>query len=261
MGRFPSQALVSILLICLDPGGVGAASQKPLPSQCLTATGVSEEETILAFHSELRLALKDDDPTYLTLLSRYPLRVNDSGVRIDIPDAATLYSKAETVFPEVLRSQVLESDPTDVICNAGGIGFGDGRLWASIRRDEDTERFEIYSVNLHSSPTGRSPGVAFVCRTAEFRSVVDRRADGSFRYRSWNTPRLINESPDLELISERSDIEGRGVCAHRIFSFEDEGAIYSVSEIGCSKASPPDNAVGVFSMSSDGVEIASGWCF
>ena len=175
--------------------------------------------------------------------------------------AASLYSKADTVFPEVLRSRVLDTDTNDIICNSGGIGYGNGLLWANVRRDGDAERFEIYSVNLPDAATGRSPGVRFVCRTTEFRSVVDRRADGSFRFRSWNTPRPINEPPDLELFSGRSDIEGTGVCAHRIFWFEDQDATYSVSEIGCSKASPPDHAVGVFSMGSGGVEMTSGWCY
>ncbi len=261
MGHFPKQVLIAILLGCLGPGGVASSSQEPLLSHCLKATGASEEETILAFHNELRLALAADDPTYLTLLSRYPLRVYDSGAGIDIADAASLYSKADTVFPEALRSRVLDTDPNDVICNSGGIGYGNGLLWANVRRDGDTERFEIYSVNLPDAVTGRSPGVRFVCRTAEFRNVVDRRADGSFRFRTWNTPRLISESPDLELLSGRSDMEGTGVCAHRIFWFEDQDATYSVSEIGCSKASPPDHAVGVFSMRSGGVERASGWCF
>ena len=261
MGHFPKQALVVILLVWPGHGGVGASSQEQLPSQCLTATGASEEETILAFHRELRLALAADDPTYLTLLSRYPLRVNDSGARIDIGDAESLYSRADTVFPEVLRSRVLDTGPNDVICNSGGIGYGNGLLWAKVRRDGDTERFEIYSVNLPDAATGRFAGVRFVCRTTEFRSVVDRSADGSFRFRSWNTPRLISESPDLELLSERSDLEGTGVCAHRIFWFEDEDATYSVSGIGCSEASPPDHAVGFFSMRSGGVEVASGWCF
>ena len=261
MGHFPKQALIATLLVCLGPGGVAASSQEQLLSQCLTATGASEEETILGFHREFRFALAADDPTYLTLLSRYPLRVNDSGVRIDIEDAASLYSKVDAVFPEVLRSRVLDTDPKDVICNSGGIGYGNGLLWAGVRRDGDAERFEIYSVNLPDAATGRSPGVRFVCRTTEFRSVVDRRNDGSFRFRSWNTPRPINEPPDLELLSGRSDIEGTGVCAHRIFWFEDQDATYSVSEIGCSKASPPDHAVGVFSMGSGGVEMTSGWCY
>jgi hypothetical protein len=261
MGHFPKHALIAILLVCIGPGTVAASAQEQLLSQCLTATGASEEETILTFHHELRLALAAEDPTYLTLLSRYPLRVNDGGVRIDIADAATLYSKVDAVFPEVLRSRVLDTDPMDVICASGGIGYGNGLLWADVRRDRDTERFEIYSVNVPDAATGRPPGVRFVCRTTEFRSVVDGRVDGSFRFRSWNTPRPINEPPDLELLSERSDIEGTGVCAHRIFWFEDQDATYSVSEIGCSEASPPDHAVGVFSMGSGGVEMASGWCY
>ena len=261
MGHFPKPVSVVILLLLLGPGRVDGASQEQLLSQCLTATGASEEETILAFHSELRLALKADDPTYLTLLSRYPLRVNDGGGRIDIADAATLFRKSDAVFPEVLRSQVLDRGLGNAICNSRGIGFGDGRLWAGLRKDGDTERFEIFSVNLPDVATGRLPGVAFVCRTSEFRSVVDRRPDGSFRFRSWNTPRSFSEVPDLQLLSGRSDIEGTGGCAHWIFSFEAEDATYSVSEIGCSEAFPPDNAVGVFSVKSDGVEITTGWCF
>ena len=248
-------------LIGSCPGSVGTVPQERPLSQCLTAIGASEEEMFLAFDSELRLALAANDPTYLTLLARYPLRVNDSGGVINIADAATLYSKSDTVFPEVLRSQVLDTDLADLICNSSGIGYGNGRLWTNVRKDGDTERFEIRTVNLPGVLAESSAGVAFVCRTTEFRSVVDRRADGTFRFRSWNTPRLVSETPDLELFSGRPDSEGSGVCAHQIFSFEDEDATYSVSEIGCSAAFPPDNAVGVFSIRTEGGEVASGWCF
>ena len=261
MGRIPRPALSAVLLTCLGPGGVGTTVHAQWPTQCAEATGVADEQMILAFDGELRLALGADDPTYLTLLSRYPLRVNEPGGVIYVADAATLYSQSDTVFPDVLRSQVLGAAAADPVCSSSGIGYGNGRLWAGVRRHGDTERFEIYAVNLSAASVESDEGVTFVCRTGELRSVVHRRADGTFQFRSWNAPRPIGEAPDLDLISERSDIQGTGACAHRIYSFEDGPATYSVSEIGCSATSPPDNAVGIFSIITDGVETTSAWCY
>ena len=259
MDRVRRPAL-AVLLACLGPAGVGTTAHAQWPTQCAEATGVADEQAILAFDGELRLALAADDPTYLTLLSRYPLRVNEAGGAIYVADAATLHSQADAVFPDVLRSQVLGAAAMDPVCSSSGIGYANGRLWAGVRRHGDTERFEIYSVNLPAAPVENDEGVTFVCRTDELRSVVHRRADGTFRFRSWNAPRPIGEAPDLDLISERSDTQGTGVCAHRIYSFEDGPATYSVSEIGCPATSPPDNAVGIFSIGIDGVETMSAWC-
>ena len=122
---------------------------------------------------------------------------------------ATLYSQSDTVFPDVLRSRVLGAAAADPVCSSSGIAYGNGRLWAGVRRHGDTERFEIYAVNLPAASVQSDEGLTFVCRTGELRSVVHRRADGTFRFRFWNAPRPISEAPDLDLISERSDIQAQ----------------------------------------------------
>ena len=206
-------------------------------------------------------ALAVDDPAYLTFLSHYPLRVHNNDGVIHIADATTSYSMSDTVFPEAGRSQVLDTDLADLICTSGGIGYGNGRLWANFRRDGDRERFQIRRMNVSRFSEEKSANVAFVCRTTAFRSVVDRNVDNTLRFRVWSRPRLIGQAPDLELLSGREDIEGTGVCAHRVFSFESEDATYSVSELGCSAGFPPDDAVGVYSTRAGGTETTSAWCF
>ncbi len=259
MRYFSSPASLAILLMGFCPGGADA--QEGRLGECLAVVAPSEEETFLTFDGELRAALASDDPTYLTLLASYPLRVNDNGGTINIRNATTLYNMSETVFPEALRNQVLNTDLADVICNSSGIGYGSGRLWIKFRRDGDGGRFEIRSVNLPRVQGESSTSIEFVCRTSEFRSVVDRGFDGALRLRSWNVPRLVSEAPDLELFSGRQDSEGTSVCAHRIFSFEDEDTTYSMRELGCSAAPPPENSVGTVSIRMGGTEVASAWCF
>ena len=255
----PIGVSVAILLAICCPVGVGA-QERPL-SECLRSAGASDEEAFLVFDGELRSALAVDDPTYLTLLSHYPLRVyNNDGV-INVTDARTLYSMSDTVFPEAVRSRVLDTDLADLICTNGGIGYGSGDLWVNFRRDGDRERFQIRQINLPRVSEERSASVECVCRTTAFRSVVDRNVDGTLRFRVWSRPRPIGQTPDLELFSGREDIEGSGVCGHRVFSFESDDATYSVSELGCTAEFPPDDAVGVYSTRVGGTETAFMWCF
>ena len=270
MNHFTKLASIAILLMSFCLRDAGAVPQERPLTQCVGNIGTFEEETLLAledtllsFDGELRWALTADDPTYLTLLADYPLRVNDNGDTMDIANAGTLYSNSDAVFPEVLRNRVLDTDLADLICrqDSGGIGYGNGSLWIYLRTYGDTERFAIGVVNLPRVQAENSRGIEFTCQTTEFRSVIDRSVDGTLRFRSWNTPRLLSEAPDLELFPGRRDVEGTGVCAHEIFRFEDEDATYRLSALGCSADPPPDDAVGSFLMSTGEGETTFHWCF
>lgn len=249
----------AILLAICCPAGVDAQERRL--GECLRNAGASDEAAFLVFDAELRSALAVDDPTYLTLLSRYPLRVYDDDGALDITDARTLYSMSDTVFPEAVRSRVLDTDLADLICVNTGIGYGSGNLWVNFRKDGDRERFQIWEINSPRGAEERSANAAFVCRTTVFRSVVDRNVDGTLRLRVWNRPRPIDQTPDLELRSGQEGVEGTGVCGHRVFSFERDDTTYSVSEIGCTAEFPPDDAVGRYSTRVGGAVTASMWCF
>ncbi len=144
--RNSSTATFVVVILLLSFGPKGAAAQGRQLSECLARAGASEQQgAFLAFDDELRSALTADDPTYLTLLSRYPLRVNDDGGMISIADATTLYKLSDTVFHEALRKQVLDTDLGNLLCTSGGIGYGHGALWVNFRRDGERRRLPTLS--------------------------------------------------------------------------------------------------------------------
>lgn len=214
----------------------------------------------------MKAALLADDATYLTLLVRYPLSVSGNAGTILIANPATLFERAEEVFPPDLRIAVLEPDPEGPLCTSGGIGYGHGQLWVDTMwegTDEDhPEHFRIGHVNLRGEPSG-SAGPVFVCRTSIHRSVIDRSEDGDLRYRSWELESPLTSAPDIVLRSGREEFQGSGVCAYKSFVFEYDETVYRVGEVGCSSISdaPPDGARGRLSITVNGETTTSSYCY
>lgn len=198
------------------------------------------------FASDLKLALQRADPAAVALLTQFPLRVNLPGsTRIGIENASTLQSRFAEVFTPALRKRVLES-AMQAPERLGGESFmlADGLLWAEIVEHEHGPRFRLIVVNVPGEKATTWPQLKMVCETPKHRIIIEQISDEQSRYRSWNLPRALTETPDLELTGVSSH-EGSGPCVHPIHTFERGDTRIFVSEGGCRKHHWPENSVTV----------------
>jgi hypothetical protein len=254
-------ASLAVALILLTTGVASGQNEKL--KECLAFAGASDEKAFLAFDRELRLALSSQDPTLLTLLAAYPLRVNEDTGTTSIENARTLYARSMDVFPARTRSAVLGTTLDKVICRDSGLGYGSGDVWVTVRKQGGAERFVVGTVNLADSSKQRAPAVVFVCRADDQRATIDRRPDGSVRFRSWNRPRTPTGTPDLEFLSGVEKFEGSGPCAHRVWSFKGTKDTYDVHEPGCFADSnpPPEGILGFVLVNTGAEQSRRWWCY
>lgn len=240
-----------------------ATAQEARLDQCLENLGASNKAEFLGFDRELRAALLKEDSVSMTVLVKYPLRVNEDGGTISIEDPAALQTRFQDLFPPPVRSAVVSQKPEELICRSDGIGYANGSIWVNVVRQGKLPRYVITSVNPPTTGTPKTAGMEFVCRAENHRVVIDADTTGKVRYRSWNRPRALTDKPDLELPSGTSDFMGRGACAYRIWSFRSGVTEYTVEELGCFPNSnrPPTGATGELSVAIGGVRKSVWWCY
>src|SRR5262249_5445618 len=156
----------------------------------------------------------------------------------------TLYRKTARIFPDDIRKNVLKPK-TGMVCTITGIGYGAGSIWVEQARQGSAERYGIASVNLPESTYNdpvrgprQSESLQFIWRADRHRVVIDTE-NGKPRYRSWSRPKFATEHPDLELRAGSMMVEGTAPCTHAVWSFKNGSMTYSVSELGCTQATPP----------------------
>ncbi len=102
--------------------------------------------------------------------------------------------------------------------------------------------------------------MVFTCNADKHRIIVDSQA-GDIRYRSWNKPRSITETPDMVVAAGKSAVEGTSPCTHSIWTFKRGATTFVLGEIGCTEKQPPEGAVGNLEVLVDGKRRTESWCY
>jgi len=226
----------------------------------LASQGVNETKTFFAFDQELRGALSQPDTGMITLLTSFPLRVNDKRGSYYLNDAASLQARFQEVFPPAVREAVLDSGPDTIFCNDSGISYGNGAVW--ITRIE--HRFLVLAVNMPQSGRAEKPMghvVKFACQTDTNRLIIDD-VNGTLRYRSWEKPHSILQPPDTELTKGKEEVQGTSPCEQPLWAFTNDGTEIVVRALGgCNDVQPRSGSVGMLSISKNDKPAAPSWCF
>jgi hypothetical protein len=233
------------------------------------ASGASAETApaFERFDKELKAAIGAQDVVALSLLVKFPLRINhsDGGVTsLDNPRALQVHF-AEVFTPEV-RQSILDTKPDDRIVRSSDIGYGGGLAWVEEQTFEgDDTGFRIKSINLvdpkAEAAAAKALKIGFVCETRKHRIVIEEQGeDPKPRYRVWNRPKALNEKPDLEITEGTATWEGSGVCASQVWKFPAGKSTIEVSGLACGPGDEPDGAIGMLTVTT-GESVQSYYCF
>lgn len=243
----------------LNPAQSRADSQEDAGPTCAgNEYGAEDRGALAQFDRELRIALKEGDAELAGLLASYPLTVNESGgstIRIANPQA--LKQHYDAIFPQAITDAVLNTSPGKVSCMSAGVMYANGALWARPTVSNGHLSFRIDTMNNMGTETAErststEPRLVFVCETEHVRSAVFRSAERGYRLKVWTRPRSIVDAPDVAIPAgdDAEQVEGSGVCAHRIWSFERESVRYSLAELGCGGDSEPARSTGNMTLES-----------
>lgn len=226
------------------------AADAALPAGCAQVfPEAADQAAIVRFQRDLRAAVAARDAAAFALLVSYPLKINGPG-----QGARTLLDAAavQEDFPRLLAvigPAVLNPVPDGTSCLRNAIMWARGAFWVQPDGAEGQHEFWIDTVNLTTSPTNLPPGsLAFICRTAKFRVVVDSEGKGSWRYRAWGSKKALADAPDLTLRGGVVNSEGSGACAYDVWTFRSGNVGYAVGGLGCTDGHPPQGTVGTLSV-------------
>ena len=101
-----------------------------------------------------------------------------------------------------------------------------------------------------------------VCKTDKQIIMIDETKPYVDRYRTWNVPKTIEDIPNVSLVKSNSvNLEGTGVCRHRVAKFKTGNVEYIFTELGCyGEVTPPENTVGEIVVLINNVEKMRKWC-
>ena len=256
--------LIAAVALSTALSAPGYGQDPPLPNCQFGAgrPGVTDAAGFAAFDRDLRSALADGDLEALSLLVRFPLRVNSGGGTIHVADVAALQGRFDSVFPAAMRARVAASGPESVVCGPNGqLGYAHGVLWV----DSTPQGFLARAVNLQ--PAGEGNGserrnLQFRCVSPERRLLIDGGPDGSSRLRSWDRSSTLSGPADLEIHGGTLTYEGTGPCRARNWSFATEGKEYAVEEgSACGAEATSAGTRGGVVVSADGTVIESFPCY
>jgi hypothetical protein len=231
---------------CTASGGVGPSAR--------------QVASFKQFDTDLRSALKRNDAGALAFLVSFPLKVNTSKGELLIPDSKSLSGHYAEIFTAGVRERVLGTTPDDYICRYDqGVAYADGVVWAST----DDHKFTLTAVNSPGeAATSRGPALIYGCETKTHRIMVDGVKGDNYRYRSWNKPKPLGGSPDVELTHGTIDIQGTGVCAYPVYTFTSKDVVYAVqTAMGCTDGNEPKKATGHLNVSIGGKQVTDVYCF
>jgi hypothetical protein len=212
------------------------------------------------FDTELRSALRRNDPVALSFVVRFPLRVNTSDGTLTIPDASSLSGHYQEIFSPKVRNAILSTASEDYICRYDqGLAYKNGVTWAST----DGHSFAMDVVNTLDTPQkSDKPKLAYTCETKKHRISIEELPTGAARYRSWNKPKSPSGPPDVEISDGKQTFEGTGVCAYPSYTFTVGNIVYEVQGgLGCTDGSEPAKATGRLSVTISGKQVTDAWCF
>lgn len=215
------------------------------------------------FQKQLRTDLTRQDAVALAFLVKFPLHINEAGGgMISLLNAAALKSDFQEIFTPAVRQQVLNEtsdDAADVNCDDNEVSLAQGVLWVAA-----TDRG--YAISAVSENGIKTPETFYACQTQTHRIVVDTMAGGGLRYRSWNKPRPVTDTPDLTLEKGEFTVEGNR-CGTPVYTFKNGTAQYRVyGSVGCYASYPPQDAppkdsTGQLQVTVTGKPTADSWCY
>jgi len=262
--------VLATLALALAPSAALGASATTggIPEDCDGRWfGVRDKGELAAFVAQLRAALAASDPVQFAVLARYPLQVNGPGVSsMSVVTPQTLQLRFSEFAPQAWREKLLATSAEDISCSYRGVGFAHGALWAQPVELDGVHSYRITVLNLPDTPGSVLPKgrrtIEFVCETPRHRVIVDSLDHDAYRYRAWNKPRPITDTPDLELAGDDSTpgSEGTGPCRYSIWRFRSGETEFSVSDIGCTEGDPPDGAVGTLTVQKKDKVLSRKWC-
>lgn len=177
-----------------------------------------------------------------------------------IPDAASLQGHMQMVFTQATRKKILASGANDTICKWDGYGLANGTLWLSATKG----RWLISSVHVEqpsSGPKG-APRLVYSCETKTHRITISEATSTTFHYRSWNKPKALTETPDLDLLGGKQTYQGTGVCATPTYTFTRGNVTIAVDgALGCSDGSEPPKATGHLTVTIGDKTVTDTYCF
>lgn len=257
----PTSSLLALFLLL--PTCVHAQSSVVGDGCDLAAQRIKDARPFFKFDAELRKALTNKDAGLLSLLTIFPLRVNDSRGSFYIHDASSLGGHFDQIFPDAVRNAVLKSTRNDVACNYVHIGYN-----YLVYVQPSNSSFGISVVNLPDDgrdyPFFKPGRIEFACHTRRSRVVVDMVENKLARYRAWNQNKSLTEKPDAEFTGGTSDVRGTFPCAHDVWTFHSPGQTIVVEQLGCSADSnpPPKDSIGTITITpSTGKTETYSYCF
>jgi hypothetical protein len=259
-----------ILLLALAlPARVAFAGDTVLGESCdlKSVFEVTDKQGFLDFDASLRAALKNGDPSALSLLVKFPLGLQDAdGSSLAITDAATLQSKFDLAFPQTVRDAILKLKPSDFWCNYVQAFYNSDGVQVNIEQVKvgEAKEFRVTSVDLipSSNPLAKSDHqIRFVCHTQKYRILIDQTGAEKLRYRAWVKPSTFPDKPDMEIDTGAETVEGSDICGHSIWTFKNGKTQYQVSELGCTNGSEPKDSVGSVNITIGDKPIETLWCY
>lgn len=262
----PKACARTLLALAAALAALPAAAQTRLGEGCdLAVLGVGSTASFLRFDADLRKAAQARDAQALAGLLQFPLALNIGSQRATIANAADWQARFAGDFAakawSVLDRSVTGQPPGALFCNADGVMYGNGQLWAN----PDGTAFRVSAINLPQNLAApgahaASPAALLSCSTDRHEIVIDATGDASSRYRAWNKPHAPPDPPALELAGKAADGEGTGQCFHRTWRFHNGSAGYVISEPGCNDGSVPAGAKARLVVSIAGKTALEAWC-
>lgn len=239
------------------------------PCGAMPKAGTTDAKYFLTFDrfdKELRAAITSQDALTLSFLVRFPLRVNDSGGTISIDNAEALKTHFQEVFTPTIRKEILAETPGEHGCMKGGIGYGLGVILVSA----SDLGYAIRAVNRDAAPpfpkaTSKDPSIKYICQTHTHRIVVETAAGDVLSFRSWNKPKPLSDSPDLEIAKGDGTTEGTYPCVRSIYTFKNGNVTYRVGAgLGCwgdNEPGPPKDVTGSLEVTIGDKPATDTWCY
>jgi len=89
----------------------------------------------------------------------------------------------------------------------------------------------------------------FSCKTEKHTIQIDKIGVDTYKYRSWNNPKTVNEKPDMELSTKDVSVVGTGACRHNEYRFKTGKVEYLLDDdTKCLEGKPPAKITGNLSI-------------